>query len=105
MQVQWGEQKKKITIMGNPLFNINLGNYRALVEIIHNSNQVTRYKIKLRDKSFVLEEYLLKKSDKWKLKEYTDNVNVDKLVNVLSTIIDGITAYMNPKPPTNKKSW
>ena len=91
--------------MGNVCFNIILGNYRALVEIIHNSDQVTRYKIKLKDKSFVLEEYLLKKSDKWKLKEYTDNVDVDKLVKSLPTIIDGITAYMNTKPPINKKSW
>ena len=96
--------------MGNPVFNISLGNYRALVEIIHSSDQVTRYKIKLRDKSLVLEESILKKSDKWKLKEYTDNVDVDKLVKSLPTIIEEITNYFHPKISAqaqfkNKKSW
>ena len=96
--------------MGNVCFNIILGEHRVLVEIIYNSDQVRRYKIKLRDKSFVLEEYLLKKSDKWKLKEYSDNVDIDKLLKALSTIIEEITNYFKPKISPqeqfkNKKSW
>ena len=96
--------------MGNVCFNIILGEYRVLVEIVYYSDQVRRYKIKLRDKSFVLEEYLLKKSDRWKLKEYTDNVDIDNLLKSLPKIIEEITNYFKPKISPqeqfkNKKSW
>jgi hypothetical protein len=96
--------------MGNPVFNISLGNYRALIEIIHNSDQVTRYKVKLRDKSFVLEQNLIKKSDKWKIKEYTENVDLDKLQKTLPKIIEEIEMYLHPGLSSqarfkNKKSY
>lgn len=96
--------------MGNVCFNIVLGEFRVLVEIVYNSSQVNRYKIKLKEKSFLLEENILKKSDRWKIKEYTADVDLDKLQKALPQIIEEITYYFKPKISAQekfkgKKSW
>ena len=96
--------------MANAFFNIILGEFRLLVEIVYLSSQVNRYKVKLRQKSFLLEENVLKKSDKWKIKEYTADVDLDKLQKVLPHIIEEITNYHKPKISAQekykgKKSW
>jgi len=92
--------------VGNVIFNIILGEHRPHVEIIYFSNQVRRFKVKMQDKHFILEENLLNKSDKWKLREYSDTVDLTKLIENLPTIIEEIEGYFKPKDKfQGKKSW
>jgi hypothetical protein len=92
--------------VGNVIFNIILGSHRLQVEIFYVSNQVTRFKVKMKEKHFILEENLLNKSDKWKLREYSDTVDLNKLMENLPRIIEDIEGYFKPKDKfQGKKSW
>jgi hypothetical protein len=89
--------------MAAAYFNVKINGYSVLMEITYQSDQVSRYKGKLLDKYFTIEQHHLKKSDKWKITSCTPNIDIEKLMAALPEISQGIEDYF--KPREKKKSW
>lgn len=78
-------------------FNIYIGKFKATAEQVYCSQQVSRHRITLKGKCFVLEQQHLKKTAQWKIKEHSEDVDVSKLSGLLASITEQIENYHNPK--------
>ena len=88
-------------------FKIYLGRHTAIAQVVYQSDQVSRYKIVMGNKHFVLEQHHLKKSAKWKIKEATEDVDIKKLLEYLTNITSQIEKYIEPGSEFvhSGKSW
>jgi len=76
-------------------FEISFGRYKATAEQIYLSEQVRRFRITMRGKYFVL-EMQQGKTIRWKIKERSEDVDVDKVIELLPKIKEYINFYLNP---------
>lgn len=80
-------------------FNIGLGKHILSVELTKQTDSLKIYLVKLGKKYFILHEYAYyRKSDKWKIKDYSYDVSLKKLMQVLPEITWQIEAYFDPPP-------
>ena len=91
-------------------FEILIGKYKAVIEVIYNSTQITRFKISLKEKHFILEKQHLQKSQKWKIKESSNDADLKKIIKLLPDITGQIETLTSPKSLMmdyikNKKSY
>ena len=92
-------------------FDIWIGKYKATCKQVYESTLVNRFEISLQGKVVVLErQEQTSRVIKWKIKAFTPDVDVDKVIFLLDDIKGQIEAFINPQSSKheyiqNKKSW